>query len=98
MEYRLEINQKLLSAALSQTQGQGPSFSASLKGIHDGETRHDIEVRRISNHQLHLMVDGHRFNAWVERIDGGKIILLDGERYVIYDKDLAAQNHTPSTA
>ncbi|MCG8564158.1 MAG: hypothetical protein MI747_03660, partial [Desulfobacterales bacterium] len=90
MEYRLDINEETLHTALENIRDK--AFTATV-----GEHSHEICFERISPHQLHLMVDGRRINAWVEAFDGGKIILIDGERYVIHDRDLAEQNQSRDT-
>lgn len=88
MEYNLEV--KGTTIACNVTVKQDRSMSAII-----GNTPFEnIQYDRISDHQICLIVDGHRIMAWVNPGPEGKTIILGGEHFFIQDKDLLAQTST----
>lgn len=87
MEYRLKINEEILSAEVESSGRDG--FRARI-----GDREYDVETGVVSEHQIHLNVNGRRVNAYVSDQDNGKIISIRGQSWFVSDADLAEQAGT----
>jgi biotin carboxyl carrier protein len=82
LEYRLKINEETLPVEVENSGRDG--FRAQIR-----DRVHDVEHRVVSDHQIHLNVNGRRVNAYVCDQDNGKIIFINGRTWFVSDADLA---------
>jgi len=85
MDYNLKIGDLQLAAA-ADCRDDG-TLSVSV-----GSDTYAARCRRISDHQIHLQLDGTSFNAYVADIPDGKIVNIAGMSYLIQDADALAQS------
>lgn len=85
MEYKLLFNDKTQSVEVDQ-QGDN-TLSVTTQ-----EHRYAVDYSLISDHQLHLTVNGKGVNAFVADGPEGKSILIDGMVYLIQDADEQAKS------
>ncbi|MBI5594268.1 MAG: biotin/lipoyl-binding protein [Deltaproteobacteria bacterium] len=79
MEYEFETGDRTLSVAFHP---EKPGRASARIG----EASFEIRYARVSANRIRMTVNGSQVNAWVEKESGGKIIILDGERYRIRDR------------
>lgn len=84
MEYHLTVHDKDINPVVQ-------SQSDTRAGVEIGDANYDIEFQRISPRKISLSVNGRQVNAWVEKTDQGKTVILNGQHYNILDKDAQAQ-------
>lgn len=84
MEYRLKVNEETLSVEVESSGRE--SFRARI-----GDHEYDVETGIVSDHQIHLNVNGRRVNAYVCEQGNGKIISIRGRIWFVSDADLAEQ-------
>ena len=87
MEYRLKVNEETLPVEVENSGNDG--FRAQI-----GDRVYDVGVEIVSDHQIHLNVNGRRVNAYVCEQDNGKIIFIKGRTWFVSDADLAEQTGT----
>jgi len=49
------------------------------------ENRHRVACRRLSNHEIHLSVDGRQVTAFVADTPDGKVVMVDGRTWLLED-------------
>ena len=79
MDYEFETGDRAIGVTFHP---EGPGRASARIGDASFEIRYD----RVSANRIRMAVNGSRVNAWVEKEPGGKIIILDGERYRIRDR------------
>ena len=81
MEYKLKINDE------SKTIETTPEGDNALKVSTEGE---DINVTYtlVSDHQIHLTIDGRNVNAFVMDGPDGKTVLINGVAYLVEDAQI----------
>lgn len=89
MEYHLDVHDKIKNLDVE-------SQSDSRAQVKIGNESYDLEFQRISDRKISLSVNGRQVNAWVEKTEQGKTVILNGEHYFILDKDAQAQAGTRS--
>lgn len=85
MEYNLLFNDKTQSVEVDQ-QGER-SLTVTTQ-----EKQYAVDYSLISDHQLHLTINGKGINAFVANGPEGKSILIDGTVYLIQDADKQTQS------
>ena len=78
MEYKLKHNEDVITLDV-ETDGDG-RFRVAV-----GERRYEVCYRRISEHQLHLTVDGRQRMAFVADTPEGKTVMVDGRTWLLED-------------
>jgi biotin carboxyl carrier protein len=81
MQYRLKFDEKVIS------------FQAEKKGDHGITLFHescllDVEYSVISNHHIHLVVNGSPVNAYIASDGNVKTVIIRGVPYTIGDADI----------
>jgi acetyl/propionyl-CoA carboxylase alpha subunit len=87
MEYRLKINEETLPVEVENSGEE--RISAVI-----GERQFDVRYTAVSDHQIHLNVNGQAVNAYVSDQGDGKIIAIKGKTYFVCDADLLEQTKT----
>jgi biotin carboxyl carrier protein len=87
MEYRLKINEETLPVEVENSGEE--RISAVI-----GERQFDVRYTAVSDHQIHLNVNGRAVNAYVSDQGDGKIIAIKGKTYFVCDADLLEQTKT----
>jgi 3-methylcrotonyl-CoA carboxylase alpha subunit len=87
MHYRLKMGEETL------TYGVDPVKENHLK-VSTGEKTLDVSYTVITDHHVHLVVDGVGVNAFVTGEKGEKTILIRGVPYVVCDADRTARTRT----
>ena len=85
MEYKLIFNEETKPVEIENEGGNG------LKAVID-DTTYDVAYSLISDHQIHLTINGKGVNAFVADGPDGKSIIINGTSYLIQDADLLAQS------
>jgi acetyl/propionyl-CoA carboxylase alpha subunit len=57
-----------------------------------GEMQYTVNYTLVSDHQVHLNVNGTGLNAFVTGGPEGKVVWIDGISYLVQDADLATQS------
>ena len=84
MHYRLKMGEETL------TYGVDPVKENQIK-VSTGEKTLDVSYTVITDHHVHLVVDGVGVNAFVTGEEGEKTILIRGVPYVVCDADRTAR-------
>jgi len=84
MKYHLEVHDNTINPDVE-------SRSDDRAEVKIGDESYDLEFQRISDRKISLSVNGCQVNAWVEKTDQGKTVILNGQHYFILDKDAQAQ-------
>lgn len=84
MEYRLKIDEKILSVQCD-TPNDG-----SFKAVIDGNEV-QIRAKRISSHQMQLALNGRAVTVFVNGEVGAKELFVDGRSCTVEDADLLEQ-------
>jgi biotin carboxyl carrier protein len=84
MEYRLKIDNTIIPVEVDKTDTNTMTLSF------DGKAR-DVMYSRISDHQIHLIIDGVGIQAFIAGASDEKTVILRGVPYVISDADLSEQ-------
>ena len=58
------------------------------------EQQFDVTYAPVDEHQIHLVINGRRHNAYVLNENDGKTIMVDGRRFFIRDADLLDQSRS----
>jgi acetyl/propionyl-CoA carboxylase alpha subunit len=87
MEYRLKINEETLPVEVENSGEE--RISAVI-----GERQFDVRYTAVSDHQIHLNINGQAVNAYVSDQGDGKIIAIKGKTYFVCDADLLEQTKT----
>ncbi len=80
MEYKLKIKEETLSIDIKCHEEN------TAKAIIEDQ-EYDLKYSRISENELHLMVNGKSINAYISQTPDGKTIMLNGKVYKIQDED-----------
>ena len=80
MEYRLKTGEAIHPVDV-EIMGDG-RFKASING-----TTQEVEYSLVSDHEIHLIINGRGVNAYVADMDDGKSILINGEPCFVQDAD-----------
>lgn len=80
MDYKLTIGEE--TVAMSVETGLESGFTVT-----SGDSRHIIGCQVISDHHLHLTVNGQAYNVFVNDEPDGKTIILNGREYLVQDAD-----------
>lgn len=78
MEYKLKNGEDVIKLDV-ETDGE-ERFHASI-----GERRYEVRYRRISDHQIHLTIDGRQVMAFVADTPEGKTVMVDGRTWLLED-------------
>ncbi len=78
MEYKLKHNEDMI--ALSVKSDGEARFTAVI-----GETSFDVAYRRISNHEIHLTVDGRQVAAFVADTPDGTAVMVKGRAWLLQE-------------
>lgn len=81
MKYHLKANGRDIAVKAMVSTGQETEVSI------DQQT-YDLETERVSEHEIMMAINGTQVRAWVEQMDTGKRILLNGRHYLIQDNDM----------
>ncbi|WDP89544.1 MAG: biotin/lipoyl-binding protein [Desulfobacter sp.] len=85
MEYNLDINGESRTLDVrSQTE--------SGAEVRMGDASYDLAFSRMDERKICLDINGCQVNAWVEKTRGGSLVILNGKRYFILDKDAQEQS------
>lgn len=84
MDYQLSIN-KVTKPVEAQSHGE-----SEIEITIDGETR-TVAYAAVSDHLLHLEIDGKRLNAYVSGDAESKTIVINGMAYLVQDADVLEQ-------
>ena len=87
MEYKLTINEKTEKAEVSDCRDN--TFEAAM-----GRDRFKVSFSRISDHQIHLVVNGQNLNAYVIREGDARTIMIDGKSFTVRDADIQERSGT----
>jgi len=80
MEYHLDVHEKTINPDVQ-------SRSDGCTEVKIGDDTYALEFQRISDRKISLSINGRQVNAWVEKTDQGKTVILNGQYYFILDKD-----------
>jgi len=78
VEYKFKNNEDIISLTV-EADGDH-SFEAAV-----GEDHHAVTFRRISDHRLHLTVDGRCVTAFVADTPEGKTVMVNGQSWLLED-------------
>ncbi len=84
MDYNLTINEKTKPLQVEITSETGLKVA-----IEDAE--YDVDYTLVSDHQIHLSINGKNLNAFVSETAEGKFVIINGATYHVQDADLLAQ-------
>lgn len=84
MEYRLKIDDTIIPVEVERAETDTMTVSF------DGKAR-DVQYSRISDHQIHLMIDGVVIQAFITGDSDEKTVILRGVSYGVSDADLSEQ-------
>ena len=84
MEYRLKIDDTIIPVEVDRVD------THTLTVSFDGKVR-DVRYSRISDHQIHLMIDGVGIQAFIAGDSDEKTVILRGVSYGVSDADLSEQ-------
>ena len=87
MEYKLDVNNESMNLDVQLSKGDKADVVL-------GDAEYSLEFKRISNEKLFLTVDGRQVTAWVKPTEQGKLIILNGQQYVVLDQDAQDQAGT----
>lgn len=87
MTYNLKINEDMFPVVV-ENQAKD-EFRAVIN-----EHIFDVSFSAVNEHQIHLIVNGQRVNAYVCDAKDGKIIAIRGKTYFVQDADRLAQART----
>jgi len=87
MEYRLKINEETLPV---EVENDGEE---KIKAV-IGEKKFDVSFSAVNDHQLHLVINGQRINAYAGDQNDGKIIMIRGKSYFVQDAERVEQTKT----
>jgi biotin carboxyl carrier protein len=85
MEYRLKIDDTIIPVEVEKAGSDTMTLSF------DGKTR-GVQYSRISDHQIHLMIDGVCIQAFIAGDSDEKTVMLRGVSYGVSDADLSEQS------
>ncbi len=80
MEYRLKIQGETIPVEINGNEG-----NTATATIEDRE--YDLKYSKISENELHLMVNGKSVNIYLSKNKNGKTIMLNGRTYQVQDMD-----------
>ncbi|MFC1883517.1 biotin/lipoyl-containing protein [Thermodesulfobacteriota bacterium] len=80
MEYRLKTGDEVIPVDVEKIR------DGTLKARVNGSMK-EVHYRPVSDHQIHLSVDGRSFNAYVADTEDGKTIFINGESHLVRDAD-----------
>ena len=80
MEYRLKIGENITAFKAEKKEGQGITLSGDNGNL-------DIEYTIISNHRMHLVINGTPIDAHVAEDGNGKTVVIRGIPYAVRDAD-----------
>lgn len=80
MEYRLKAGDDIVLLEAEKT--RDGTFKARVNG-----SSKEVKYRSVSDHQIHISVDGRSYNAYVADTEEGKTIFVNGESYLVQDAD-----------
>lgn len=84
MEYRLKIDDTIIPVEVERADTDIMTLSF------DGKTQ-NVQYYRISDHQIHLMIDGVGIQAFIAGDSDEKTVILRGVSYCVSDADLSEQ-------
>lgn len=84
MQYRLKIDENV---TLYDADISGPE---TIK-VTDGVRTFDVNHSALSENEIHMVVDGSGFNAFITGSPGEKNIIVNGISYCIQDADMTGQ-------
>jgi biotin carboxyl carrier protein len=84
MEYRLKIDDTIIPVEVERADTNTMTLSF------DGKAR-DVQYSRISDHQIHLLIDGVGINAFIAGDSDEKTVILRGVPYGVLDADRPEQ-------
>ncbi len=88
MKYRLKISEETADVDVSGSAGrQSAEFTI-------GEKAYSVRYRAITDHCLHMMVDGKGARAFVADGGQGKYVFLNGKSFLVQDTDQLPLRHT----
>ena len=87
MQYRLRTAEDAVT--LTVETGENGALRVT-----DGTHRRDVRYARISDHQLHIVVDGVQVNAFVTGQDGNKVVVIRGISSQVQDADQTERTAT----
>lgn len=76
------------------------AFDVDISGtdairVNDGSSTLEVSYSVISENEIHLVVEGAAYNAFVTKKAGEKNIVINGISYLIQDADMAEQARKP---
>jgi biotin carboxyl carrier protein len=84
MEYRLKIDDTIIPVEVEKAD------TDTMTLFFDGKAR-DVQYSRISDHQIHLMIDGVGIQAFITGDSDEKTVILRGVPYEVSNADLSEQ-------
>lgn len=84
MEYRLKIDDTIIPVEVEKTDADIMTLSFDGKAL-------DVQYSRISDHQIHLMIDGVGIQAFITGDSDEKTVILRGVPYEVSNADLLEQ-------
>jgi len=90
VEYQLNINKE--RQQLTMTPKEEGQYEICI-----GEASHNAGIEWISEHILHLTIDGKQSTAYVADGPDGKIIMIDGQVWFVEDQGTAARKQRCSS-
>lgn len=84
MEYRLKIDDQIIPVACDAVKENTVEVSLDGKEMH-------VSYSRVSDNQLHLVIDGIGVTAYVTGNGGEKTVVIAGVPYVVRDADALEQ-------
>lgn len=80
MEYKLTIHEETIPVEINSSEENKATVMVD-------ERAYDVKYARISENELHLMVDGKSVNVYVSKNSSGKTMMLNGKLYQVQDAD-----------
>jgi biotin carboxyl carrier protein len=84
MEYRLKIDETIIPVEVERADADTMTLSF------DGKAK-NVQYSRISDHQIHLIIDGVGIQAFITGDSDEKTVILSGVPYEVSDADLSEQ-------
>jgi biotin carboxyl carrier protein len=84
MEYRLKIQDETIPVEINCNEHR--TATATIEN-----REYDLKYARISDNELHLLVNGKSVNVYLSQNKNGKTILLNGRTYPVQDEDKMAK-------
>ena len=80
MEYKLTIGEDTIPVEFNSSEENRAAVTIDQRA-------YDVKYARISENELHLMVNGKSINVYVSKNSNGKTMMLNGKMYQVQDAD-----------